>query len=691
MPGNLPASIKSRVLELQVLIDGHRQRIINQEALSWLPVLGQLLQQIEQTYAQMKSELGALDFTDHLVLARNLLRNHSELATEVQQGLGYLLVDEFQDTNSLQLEIIDLLRGQDYQGGRMMAVGDIKQSIYRFRGAEADLIQDLEARFRAERGEVIPLTQNYRSGQTVINFINQVCARLFIAEPFEYQPLETADSSPLIPIELILTGDQDKAKEARLVARRIKALVAEATEPRPVNYGEIVMLFRASTAMGLYQQALQELGIPFYTASGSGFYRCQEVADQLNLLRLVEQGYDGVALLGLLKSPYVSLSDQSLFWLSSGQDLVEQFYKGADFSDRISLPERQRLAGFRDLIIQLQERRESLRIVEVLRLALAGTHYQEVLWSMPNPTQRLANLEKLLAKAEEYAAKGFHDLHHFLEYIAKLEEVEVLEAEAQTQAESGNAVRLMTIHRAKGLEFPVVILPDLDRRFPTERGRLIFHKTCGLGFTISDSEGEIGKPSLWEDIKRCERRESLAELKRVFYVALTRSKQRLILAGSGCSRSKGNTLETATDWMKWLELLIPLAEATDLLDYHGVPLKIIRELPAPPMPSVATSLLDGYAGKFDLNDSKPANSKQEVAVTAQRDKVTQVFKVSEFLAFQDCPRRYFWEYRWQLRELPGVKLGQAGDNHGTLIGSFLHQAARLGSSELAGGIVGINY
>jgi ATP-dependent helicase/nuclease subunit A len=692
LPKTLPAAIKDRVVEIRDLLEGLTTQSLDREYLLRLPVFGDLLARVDRCYAALKQESGLLDFTDQQLLARDLLRGYPDLAAEVRQGIRYLLVDEFQDTNSLQMELVNLLTGDDYRDGRLMVVGDVKQSIYRFRGAEADLLRTLAQQFREKQGKLISLTQNYRSNHMIIKFVNQISGEIFKNEAFTYESLEAAVPDQGSNIEFILTGEADRTVEAGMIAARIFQLVRESEAAElPVRYGDIVLLFRSGTDMALYQQALQKLGIPYFTASGRGFYRCQEVMDQLNLLRLVQQRYDGIALLGVLTSPYAGLTDEGLLWLGEGQNLITGFYESETFSESIPVSIRERLYRFRELLVDLQQNRENLKIPAILRTALEQCNYREILWTFPNPGQRIANLEKLIAKADEFVAKGFYDLHRFLAYIEKLEEVEVLEGEAQTEAEAGDAVRLMTIHRAKGLEFPVVFLPDLDRQFPRgSQTKLVYHKAAGLGFTIPVDEGETGAPTNWEIIKELGKQEELSEYKRVLYVALTRAKRQLILAGSGVNRSKGKTLEAAGNWMKWFELLLPLGQASSTLDYQGIPIRITREIPAVAGPVPLPSLLDRYLSQLPggfFSATSGGGSEREVAATAIIAKGLKSFKVTELLVFRNCPRRYFWQYCLRLTETAPDLAAQSqerttgGRHHlGSRIGIFIHQATRLANS-----------
>jgi ATP-dependent helicase/nuclease subunit A len=687
LPKNLPNCVKDRVTAVHELVENFRTKLLDREASGRIDLLRELLEGIDRNFTEAKLVAGVLDFTDQQLLARDLLRRHPQLTAKIRQGIRYIMVDEFQDTNSLQLELINLLTGDDYSGGRLMAVGDIKQSIYRFRGAEAGVILSLAKQMQAGRGRVVPLTRNYRSSQLVIRFVNQLSQRLFTGEAFSYEPLESAQPDSGARLEMLYCGPETDLKgQARMVAGKIAAMIRESRDTeRPIRYKDIVLLFRASTAMPLFQQALQELGIPYYAASGGHFYRRQEVIDQINLLRLIRQRYDGVALSGLLTSPYVGLTEEQLVLIGQGRSLVEQFYETREFSAAIAAAARQRLGRFREVILFLQANREDLDIPSIIRLALDRLDYRELLWTLPHAGQRLANLEKLLLKADEFSAKGYHDLAAFLAYIKELETSNIKEGEAQTQAESSDVVRLMTIHRSKGLEFPVVILPDLDRRFTSGNAeRFSFRKEVGIGLKIVLENTEVGATTLWRRIKELERREETAELKRVLYVALTRAKQRLVLAGSGASASKGDTLETATDWMKWLELLLPPADReTTQIDFDGVPVRIIRDLPEAAQPEKEQILLDLYAPQLHV-EFPPNQSHAEVAAVISQAPPVINLKVSGVVTYKECPRRFYLKYLLNLPEItvsasPHTFNEPSGptDALGAKIGVFLHQAARL--------------
>ncbi len=698
LPLNLANIIKERAVVIRKMIDACHAKLLDQEALERLPVFGKILKGIDRFYMAGKQESGYLDFSDQLIYARDLLRDHPELTREIKAGIRYILVDEFQDTNSLQMEIVELLRGDGYEGGRLMVVGDIKQSIYRFRGAEADLILKLASEFGAGSGRLLSLNRNYRSASLLLEFVNRISTALFEGEAFEYEPLETVqDDHQDAAIEFILSNSDNRLAEARMAASRIRQLVEPSGSTARFRFSDIVILFRTKTAIPVYQTALREQGIPYYTASGGDFYRCPEIVDQINILRLTLKRHDGIALLGLLTSPYVGLSDESLLWLAKGDELIRRFYESEEFPVEIPPMERQRLVRFRKAINLLQEQREYLGIPGILRVALEQCLYYEVLWSFPDSGQRLANLEKLLTKADEFAAKGFHDLQRFLAYIEELQETEIMEGEAPTEMEAGDAVRLMTVHRSKGLEFPVVFIPDLDRQFRRNfKSRLAYQKDTGLGFTIGYGENETGSTSNWEWIKDFNRRQDISELKRLLYVGLTRAKQQLFLVGSGRSKSKAATIETANNWMKWFELLLPLGTAGSVLDFQGTPIRINREALETGKPA---KIPDSQGIDFREIELETGSLIPSVAETAATTVVVPVripvtLKVTELLSFKACPRRYYWRYRRHLTDnlimpvsssvdmIPDSEWDEPAEpGLGTLIGKFVHQAVRLSGSK----------
>lgn len=694
LPKNLPKEIKEHVLEIHDLLENFSRRILDREAFSRLPFLRTLFEKLDRGYCFLKLEAGLLDFADLQLIARDLLLNKKHLADNLRRGIKYLLVDEFQDTNQLQMEIIQLLLGDDNlaAGGRWMAVGDLKQSIYGFRGAEADILVKLRRQFETRQKKIVTLNKNYRSTASLIDYLNLIAEKIFETEEFAYEPLTAVENENDSEIEFILTGDFDLRNQAEMVADRIYQMVAESRNTaNPILYKDIVILFRAGTAMPLFQQALQEKKIPFYSSGGAGFFNRREIRDQLNLLRLVEQQYDAPALLGLLSSPYLGLSRESLFWLAETDGLIERFYRSDFFPEKIPPAEQERLIRLRRMITLLHQNREQLTIAEIIRTATRELNYREMLRTYGNSGQRLANLEKLLTKAEQFTARGFTDLTAFLNYIQELEGVDYSEGDAPIQAESNDVVRLMTIHRAKGLEFPIVILPDLDRRFQyASLQKLVYHKEVGIGFKIAVADEEPGATTPWEKIKRRAKQEQLAELKRVLYVALTRARNRLILAGSGASASRAATLDTADCWMRWFELLHSFPEVGSTMDFHGLTLRVTRETPKREHQSKQPRLIDHYCATLQNTKKSGTVPEPEMAVSAGLDKFpdrASIFKISGLLTFMECPRRYYLQYRLKLPEshfsdIDGEDItGDSPGGWGVKIGNFWHQAVRFHSRQ----------
>ncbi|HOJ78758.1 MAG TPA: UvrD-helicase domain-containing protein [Bacillota bacterium] len=694
LPKNLPKAIKEPVVEIHETAELLTFKLADQAAVDRLPIFKFILERIDADYQRMKARAGLLDFTDQQLLARNLLVNNPWLTDKLRRNISYLLVDEFQDTNSLQMEIINLLVGPERpNGGRWMAVGDVKQSIYRFRGAEADLIVKLQERFETGEGEVSSLTKNYRSNELIIKYANRVSEAIFNDEPFKFEPLAATQNNHGSKIEFILTGDSDLQKQANQVASYIQQLVAtsQATD-FPIQYQDIVLLFRSSTAMPFFQQALQELRIPFFIAGGTGFYHRQEIVDQINFLKLIMQKYDLVALTAVLTSPYVGLTEESLFWLVQTKKGLRHFYELEQFHPLIKPVEVQQILKFRELVESLHQNRDQLTIADILRVAMEQLNYRELMWMYPDAGERLANLEKLIMKAEEFALKGFSDVTNFLRYIKELEGVDARESDAPTQSEANNVVRMMTIHRAKGLEFPVVIIPDLDRKFHLSNPEeLAFHKDLGLAFKVY-IEDEGVTTSLREEIKERERWEEISELKRVLYVALTRAKKQLVLVGSGNSSSTGDTFATATNWMRWFELIHPFDTTTDSIDFHGIEIQVIRDLPVIDNRHSEPKLIEQYGAanllegnRLLLKPSAVEVAAASVVPTGLPNRVQPLLlKVSGLITYKKCPRCYYWK---DILRIPELKQElspndfETAGSIGTTIGNFIHRAVRLQSTE----------
>ncbi|MDH4099203.1 MAG: UvrD-helicase domain-containing protein [Nitrospirota bacterium] len=603
----------------------------------WRPVeevLVQLLDEAAGLYADRKKASGALDFDDLLIKARDLLRNNEAVLRECQKRFEVILVDEFQDTNALQKELVDLLRGNT-EGPRLFVVGDDKQSIYRFRGADV-------AVFTRTRGTLrtVPLSTNYRSTRSILSFVNELFSRIMgedgpFSTPYRddahlLHPNPSSDPGP--PVEYLAAGDgtlrgADREAEADAIARRIISL------DRPLR--DVAILFRSLRDVAVYTDALQRYGLPSYVVRGRGFYQCREVSDVLHLLRYVEHRTDEVALAAVLRSPFVGISDETLFRLVWGNG-EKQRLCGVFLRETLDLPgsvdpdEGQRLASFHHVSTWLVRIKDRLSIPELIEQAIERTGYATVLAGLPQGEQRVFNLKKLIELSRDYEREGAPALKNFINYLTDLSDREPTEAESVTLGEADDVVRLMTIHQAKGLEFPVVFVADMQRKGPSRGDLILVDEERGLGIKAKDlATGETVKPLGFRAISDADKEKEEREICRLLYVALTRARERLILVG------KRPPMNSAAGFLKLVkEFVLESPELVVIVDSTEIATKP-REKAAPLVERLSLT----------AEDSQRALA-EKVMVRAYDHALppvsTLTLPVTALLDYLHCPRLYYY-------------------------------------------------
>ena len=517
-------------------------------------LLDALLQAFDRRYAEAKRAASGLDFEDLELRANGLLREHEHLRTRYAERFRHVLVDEFQDTNPLQLELLERIVGPD-----LFAVGDELQSIYGFRHADVRLFRGLRAAM-AQRGAVATLATNFRSHETLLRAFNQAFSPRF-GESFT--PLragrdEPADPSVAPRVELLVTdraADWTAAgltapgavppaplwrlAEARLLAARVRELIDGGRPP-----GEIVLLLRATGDLAVYERALVELGVPTYVIGGRGYWSQQQVRDLVSYLGVLANPRDGIALYTLLASPLVGVSSDGLVQLAaaaraSGRDPWWTLIDDDALLERLSAEDRARVEWLREWLPA--ERRAAPRhgLEALIDRALARTGYDRALLRMEGGARRLANVRKLMRLAREHEAEHGRDLRGFADLVRALvggadASGDERESEAPVEGEALDAVRVMTIHRAKGLEFPVVCIADLGRESPAAGRELVRVGRDGrVGIRLRRLGGGRSRPALaYRALAEKRRRAEADEEARLFYVAVTRARERLILSGA---------------------------------------------------------------------------------------------------------------------------------------------------------------
>ena len=538
-------------------------------AVADLRLLGELLEGYGRRYAELKAERSALDYDDLELCARDLLVRRPALGERVRGRFAHVLVDELQDVNALQNEIVDLVTD-----GNLFTVGDELQSIYGFRGAD---VGGFAARREAtERvGGAVRLTVNFRSHAEVLDALDVAFAPVFgkVYTPLR-SPGAAARGAEVGPPRVeLLAVDRDNGRwdqvlapegrpsaeslagvppwrvaEARALARRIDGLLAGGE----FAAGEVAVLLRSWSDAERYERAIAERGIPTYVAGGGGLWSGQQVGDVRAYLGALANPEDEEALVSTLASPLagVSLDALALLRLRAGRrrglwsTLVGAFGGGEDapgaetlesegLAAALAPADRTRLAAFVPWL--LAERREAPRrsLAALVERAVSTSGYDRAVLSMPGGERRMANLRKLKRLAREFEAAEGRNLRGFLDALGRREVAAAREAEAPLEGEGLDAVRLMTIHAAKGLEFPLVCVADLGRGEPRDSMALRLSADGRVGLKLPDPDGGPGldvldAPELAGEAARAEREEE----RRLLWVAATRAERRLILSGA---------------------------------------------------------------------------------------------------------------------------------------------------------------
>jgi ATP-dependent helicase/nuclease subunit A len=657
-------------------------------------LLQELLTLFARRYAEAKARESALDFEDLQLEARDLLRSQPDLREREQARFRSILVDEFQDTNRLQTEIVDLLRTPETE---LFFVGDEFQSIYGFRHADVQVFRER----REAAGQPLSLTLNYRSRPEVLAAVNELFGADFGGE---FQELAAAAEFPDPvfghPVELLVTEKESyresgvhwRRGEARAVARRVRELV----DSGAATPGEIVLLFAAGTDAEWYEDELRRAGLPTYRATGKGYFGQQQVVDLLAYLRLLQNRYDDVALVSVLASPFVGVSNDALALLRRVASR-RPLFAGLEHTLPPGLAERDErlMRAFRQRYDRLVEAMPRLSLERLCEQIVAEHDYDLAVLAQWDGRRRYANLRKLARLARSYEELRGPDVEGFVRFVAEQEAVGARELEAVAEEEGADAVRLLTIHAAKGLEFKVVIVADAGRdRVPPSPDEILALPDGRFGFRVADPVTAKRRGAFdYEAVKEARRESERAERLRLYYVAMTRAKERLIVSGSV---DLGSERETPTP-IAWV--LDRLDADAELANAGDVPLELVRgdarllvrldrfqpePATAEPEPEEEGQLalfaaLEGIA-------AQPAAPELPPLVALAEPPLYRVRKLS-FTAlslFEQCAYKYFARYGLGMSERP-VEGEGTGEMSGTEIGSAVH--AVLEEVDLAAPVV----
>ena len=507
-----------------------------------------LTQKLGAAFAAEKKRQGVCDFSDQEHLVLKLLTDSSNgLAAALSSRYTEVLVDEYQDVNACQDALFRLLSDN---GRKLFMVGDVKQSIYRFRLADPLIFTDKYEKYAflpdAREGEPVKimLQENFRSRREVIDGINgvfEVCMSKKLGE-VDYDEnaqlkcggvYEDEGVSPELVL-IDISADEDdlrgKAeKEAAAVAEKIIELMHSGmtVNGRALGYGDIALLMRSANSVGeTYRRELILRGIPVAAGQGGSFFGSTEIASLMSLLAVIDNPHQDVALIAVLRSGAFGFSADELTEIRLA-DRNSDFYTAL----KAAAQDNEKCANFLKTLDKLRSRAPEMSIDELLMFVYDELDLMALCAAMQDAPQRCANMRMMLTLAKRFSAGGFRGLHRFCRWLRQLAE----RGGDMGAASSDDAVKIMTIHKSKGLEFPVVFVCDTSRRFNDAdlKQTVLVHPELGLGAKIYDTARRLEYPGLVRSaIKQRLRREQLSEEMRLLYVALTRARERLIVTAA---------------------------------------------------------------------------------------------------------------------------------------------------------------
>ena len=558
-----------------------------QRVYPYMKTLCNIVIEFEERFSKGKREKGGLDFNDleHLCL-KILTSENSNVAQGFKENFYEVLVDEYQDSNSVQEAIIDLVSRKNTDNPNVFMVGDVKQSIYRFRQAKPELFLNKYNTYSKDQGKniKIQLYKNFRSRKNVIEGVNFIFKELMSNTVGEheytdeealnlgasYDDFDTEEGFTATDIEVNIldkSGEEDEPDlkeineeeedisavnlEARMVCRKIKELIEgkdgkkfkvfdkETSQYRNVQYKDIVILLRATKNWAeIFLEEIGQEGIPIYADTSSGYFESIEIRTMMSLLKVIDNPLQDVPLIALLKSPIMNFSVEELskIRLINNDNYIftnmQEIAADKDFDNNLL---REKCKTFINVLNEWRKESIYTPIDEFIWKLYSRTGYFGYVGGMPNGVLRQANLKMLFQRAKQYEETSFKGLFNFINFINKLRKSSGDMGSAKILGENEDVVRIMSIHKSKGLEFPVVFLCGTGKQFNLLdlNNNILYHEELGLGPDYVDTHKRVSYTTLPKDaIKYKMKIETLSEEMRILYVAFTRAKEKLIITGA---------------------------------------------------------------------------------------------------------------------------------------------------------------
>ena len=641
-------------------------------------LLQELLERFGHAYAAAKRRESVVDFEDLQLAARDLLRDDHGVREATQLRFRTVMVDEFQDTNRLQCELIDLVGHPDHT--EVFTVGDEFQSIYGFRHADLEVFRER----REQAPSLLSLTRNYRSRPQVLSAVNHLFGDAF---GDDYQALAASAEFPDPvfghPVELLVTDKSTfagtdvhwRTGEARQIAARVRELV----DSGEAEAGEIVVLFAAGTDAERYEEALRRQGLPTYRATGRGYFGQQQVVDLLAYLRLLHNRYDDVALATVLASPFVGISNDALVLTRRNaprRPLFTALERG--LPEHLAESDERLLRAFLQRYERLVRASNRIGLEELCERIVTEHDYDLAVLARWDGARRFANMRKLGRLARDYEAVRGSDIEGFVRFVREQDALGAKELEAVAEEEGGGAVRLLTIHAAKGLEFKVVIVADAGRDTGGPHGtdEIVALSDGRFGFRmVHPTRGRREGVFAWDDVKDAATRQERDERLRLYYVAMTRAIDRLIVSGAidpGRAADRTTPIGWVLDRLEAHDAVVDAGDAPIELqrDEARFVLAVNRFAPAGDEPQAAeVTVVDADELQLALFDELPTSRPRlgielqplaEIPVPRAHD--VRRLSYSALALFERCSYRYYSE---RVLGLPPRPRGATADGQRT--------------------------
>ncbi|MEX6778483.1 UvrD-helicase domain-containing protein [Limnospira fusiformis] len=627
------------------------ENLINAEVGEADHKLAEMLAALKEAYREVKDHLQklkwqgrVLTFADLEIGALTALQNNPTIQLYYQQRWRSFLVDEFQDTNPIQGEILELLT----QTGDLTIVGDKKQSIYGFRRADIGVFNKFRKRIIDNQGDEIILNQSFRTHQKLINQINQVFSPLLGDLRQDLEAVRIDPPSPretlqvfVIPKTAETDINQRRIAEGNLIAKTLKEMLdnqipvfdKQTQQLRPIQPGDIAILTRTWEPLDSYGEALAAAQIPLAPSGGGNLLETQEAKDAWSLLKFLADPGDDIALVALLRSPFFAISDRLLFTISRQSQLSHK-----STSENISwwqILTSASPAEFKkaiDTLKTLLKQRQIEPPSRLLQIADQLTGYTAIIANLPASNRRLADFSGF-RELVQILEQGTDDLFGVVRRLKRLKDKAV--TVERPPINTSNAVSLMTIFAAKGLEWPMVVVADLSRPSPNSSVPVYFDPEYGVAIRCKDDDKDLKDPVLYNWLKYRSQQREEAEALRILYVALTRSRDYILLTAP---QEKGNYLDKLYLGLQAANIPITTLEINSDDIIPPVP-------PSPPPPAINPPLLTNAmtSGLFEL----PVTSLSE---------------------YKRCPTRFQFMY---ILGHPGLS---EEANQGMIIGQLVHNA-----------------